>query len=246
MNKYILLLFIGLLSLISCNRQLSLSPSNKKNKLDVVDAQFEYLTAKAKFTYNYNGKKVSATANFRIKQDSIIWVSISRFGLEGVRAIIDENKVEMVDRLKKKYYNYPFSEVSKAYNFDFNFQLIQSLILGNLPEPYKNQKIKEEANYLTYTTSKKAYLFHNYFGKNSKKLEKIRVLDKKTKNIILINYTNFIEINKQTFPSEVSIVINDETSKNTNAKISISYSKMEIKNNPISFPYSIPKNYEKK
>ncbi len=246
MNKFILLCLIGILSLTSCNRQVGAIFGKKKDKLAVVNPEFEYLSAKAKFKFDHENKGVSATANFRIKKDSIIWISISGFGLEAARVMIDKDRVKIMDRLKKDYYDYSFTELSRIYDFDFNFQMIQSVILGNLIEPYKKQRIEKEDNYFTYTASKGVYLFHNYIGANSMKLEKVRVFDEGSKNTISVNYSNFIVVDSQIFPNEVRAVIDYEAEKTPNTEISISYNRMEIEDSPLSFPYSVPGRYEKK
>lgn len=245
MNKLIITLLIGAAFLSSCNRKIS-AVFSKKDKLEIVDPTFEYMSAKAKFKFEDNGKKVSATANFRIRKDSIIWISISGFGIEAARVFIDTANVYVLDRLNKQYYEYTFEELSEEYDFDFNFQMIQSVILGNLIEPYKKQKVQKMENYFTYTASKGVYSFRNFIGSRTMKLEKVQVEDANTKNTISVNYSDFILVDNQVFPNEISAIIDYESSKKANTEINISYNKMEIESSPLSFPYSVPGKYERK
>ena len=246
MSRVTILSLTLLLVFTSCNRQVGAIFGKRGDKLSVVDPEFEYLSARAKFKFDHENKRVSATANFRIKKDSLIWISISGFGLEAARVLIDKDKVKIMDRLKKHYYDYSFSELSREYDFDFNFQMIQSVVLGNLIEPYKNQRVENEDNYFTYTASKGVYLFQNYIGTSSMKLEKVRVIDEGSKNTISVNYSNFIVVDSQIFPNEIEASIDYEAEKQPNTEISISYSRMEIEDNSLSFPYSVPSKYEKK
>ncbi len=246
MNKFTFLFLILLVAFTSCNRQVGAIFGKRGERLAVVDPEFEYLSARGKFKFDHENKRVSATANFRIKKDSLIWISITGFGFEAVRVLIDEDHVKIMDRLKKHYYDYSFSELSREYDFDFNFQMIQSVLLGNLIEPYKKQRVEKEDNYFTYTASKGVYLFHNYIGTNSMKLEKVRVIDEGSKNTISVNYSNFIVVDSQIFPNEIMASIDYEAEKQPNTEISISYSRMEIEENPLSFPYSVPSKYEKR
>ncbi|MEO9872581.1 DUF4292 domain-containing protein [Ekhidna sp.] len=246
MNKLVFVCLILMIALSSCNRKVGAIFGKKTNNLEVVDPQFEYMSAKAKFKFNHDGKKISATANFRIKKDSVIWISISGFGLEGARVLINTENVRILDKLKKQYYEYTFEELSNVYDFDFNFQMIQSVILGNLIEPYKKQRVEKRDNYFTYTASKGVYLFENYIGAKSMKLEKVQVFDEDTKNSISVNYSDFILVDSQVFPNEILAIIDYEAAKKPNTEISISYNKMAIENGPISFPFSVPNKYERK
>jgi hypothetical protein len=245
MNKHLFIIVIGTLLLSSCNKKIS-AVFAKKDKLEIVDPTFEYMSAKAKFKFENDGKKVSATANFRIRKDSVIWISISGFGVEGARVFIDTAHVRVLDRLNKQYYEYTFEELSEEYDFDFNFQMIQSVILGNLIEPYKKQKVDKMENYFTYTASKGVYLFRNFIGSRTMKLEKVQVVDGNTKNTISVNYSDFILVDNQVFPNEISAVIDYEASDKPNTEINISYNKMEIEYSPLSFPYAVPGKYERK
>ena len=247
MNKHIIWCLIGLISLSSCNRKVGAIFGKKKDKLEVVDPEFEYMSAKARFKFDHEDKKVSASANFRIQKDSLIWISVSpALGIEVARVLINTENVFVLDKLNKQYYEYTFEELSKEYDFDFNFKMIQSVILGNLVEPYKKQRVEKKDNYFTYTASKGVYLFYNYIGTNSMKLEKVQVFDEDTKNTISVNYSDFILVDGQIFPNEILAVINYEARSKPNTEINISYSKMEIEDGSLSFPYSVPSKYERK
>ncbi|MEM0939234.1 MAG: DUF4292 domain-containing protein [Bacteroidota bacterium] len=245
MNKLLLLIFISGISLISCNRKTS-AVFIKKDNLEVIDPHFDYLSAKAKFKFDNDGKKVSATANFRIKKDSIIWISISGFGIEAARVFIDVKNVRVLDRLSRQSYNYTFEELSKEYSFDFNFTMVQSVLLGNLMEPYKKQKIQKTENHFKYDQSKGDYLFQSFIGFQTMKLEKVKVIHENTKNTISVNYSDFIRVSNQIFPNEITAVIDYEAADKPNTEIYISYNKMEIESSPLRFPYDVSSKYERK
>ncbi|WP_425390179.1 DUF4292 domain-containing protein [Ekhidna sp.] len=247
MNKLILMCLMATLVLSSCNRKMGAIFGKKKDNLEVVNPEFEYFSAKAKFKFDDGEKSVSATANFRIQKDSIIWLSITPgLGIEVARVLIDTENVFVLDKINKQYYEYTFDELSKEFDFDFNFQMIQSVILGNLVEPYKKQRVERSENYFSYTASKGVYLFHNFIGAKSMKLEKVKVFDEGTNNTISVNYSDFVLVDGQVFPNEISAVIDYEAETKPNTEVSISYNKMVIEDAPISFPYAVPSKYEKK
>ena len=238
---------LGAIILSSCNRKVGAIFGAKKDKLEVVNPEFDYLTAKAKFNYDDGKKSIPATANFRLKKDSLIWISVTPgLGIEVARVLITNENVFIIDKIKKHYYEYSYDDLSKQFDFDFNFKMIQSVILGNLVEPYKKQRVEKMDNYFTYTASKGVYLYQNFIGASTMKLEKVQVFDEGTGNTISVNYTDFILVNNQIFPNEISAVIDYEAKNKPNTKVNISYNKMSIESGPLSFPFSVPGRYEKK
>ena len=246
MNRLALFSLLFLILLSSCKRNTALF-SIDGGKLVVLNPEFDFLTSKAKFKFDHDGKKVSATANFRIQKDSIIWISITPgLGLEVARVLIDRNHMFIIDKLNKKYYEYDFQELSKQYAFDFDFDLIQSVILGNLSEPYKNQKIQKSDSYFQYETKKGQYNFSNFIGVRSRKLEKVEVSADSTKNTISVNYRDFVTVEKEIFPNEISAVIDYESEAKPNTEIDISYNRLVIEQIPLSFPFRVPGRYGSK
>lgn len=245
MNKSLWLLMVGIIFFTSCSRQLS-NFMKKKENLEVIDPSFSDLSAKAKFKYSHNGNKVSASANFRIKNDSLIWMSISpALGIELARVLIDRENIRVIDKIKKSYYEYSFEELSLKYGFDFNYDMVQSVLLGNLIEPYKDQQVAKSEQYYTYTASKDGYRFSNYVGTRSMKLERLDVSNPHSKNTISVTYSNFALVDGQIFPSSISAIINYEEEK-PETSIDIAYNKMVIEELPISFPFSVPNKYERR
>ena len=127
MNKLILVCLVGMIGLTSCNRQAGAVFGKNNDRLEIVDPEFDYFSAKAKVKFDDGEKSVSATANFRIKKDSIIWLSITPgLGIDVARVLINTENVYVLDKINKQYYEYTFEELSKEYDFDFNFEMIQS------------------------------------------------------------------------------------------------------------------------
>ncbi len=246
MNKLLLCLIISSLIFSSCKRKTSLF-TGKKEKLEIIHPEFDYLTSKAKFKFDHDGKKVSATANFRIKKDSIIWLSVTPgLGLELARVLINKDYVFVLDKLNKKYYEYEFEELSDLYGFDFNYELIQSVILGTLAEPYDNQRISKSDAFFAFDVHKGHYHFSNFIGTRSQKLERVEVADDSTKNTISVNYGDFIMVDQEIFPNKISAVIDYESEKKPNTEINILYNRLSIEQIPLSFPFSVPSRYGRK
>lgn len=246
MNKLFIYLILGTLALASCKRTSALFSGNRE-VLSIKDPQFEYLTSRAKFKFEHKGKRTPATANFRIQKDSIIWVSITPgLGVEVARVLIDRSKVKVLSKLDKQYYEYKFEDLTKQYGFDISFELIQSVVLGNLPEPYQNQKVEKVADQFFFLAEKGKYNFQNFIGQESHKLERVVVSDDSTKSTISVNYGDFMMVNQEVFPNEISAIVAYEAKDKSNTEIEISYSRVVIEENPLSFPFRVPSRYVRK
>ena len=50
-------------------------------------------------------KNIMINAHFRMYKDSVIWISVTAiFGIEGLRAIITQDSVKILDKQNKCYY----------------------------------------------------------------------------------------------------------------------------------------------
>ena len=246
MNKLYLCLVFAFLFLSSCKKSL-FNFSEKKDKMEIIDPDFDYLSSKAKFKFNHDNKKVSATANFRLKKDSIIWASITPgLGLEVARVLINKDHIHILDKLNRQYYKYEYQELSEQFGFEVSYQLIQSVILGDLAIPYTNEKVEKAGDYFLYETKRGDYTFQNFIGAASQKLERVEVKDETSENTISVNYGEFIQVNEEIFPNEISAVVQYESTEKPNTEIDILYNKLIIENGPLVFPFSVPGKYGRK
>ena len=98
-------LFLLVISISSCKRGLFRPVlEGESATLEINEFDYDYLKAKAKFRYNDGKEDLKATANFRIKKDSLIWMSISAsLGIEAARVMINKDSMAIMDRLNKQY-----------------------------------------------------------------------------------------------------------------------------------------------
>jgi hypothetical protein len=87
----------------------------------------------------------------------------------------------------------------------------------------------------------------NYINAASTKLEKVELTESNTSNSLVINYSNFQAVGTKTFPFNGFIEIMYKTNvgviKNT---ILIEWSKAEVGDRELRFPFNIPKKYERR
>jgi hypothetical protein len=241
MSKRVGVLLIVLLSLFSCNRKIT----NTFEKDLVIDSfDFHYLTAKAKIKYQSDGNSLSATANIRISKDSLIWMSVSPgLGVEAARVLIQKDSIFFIDRINKKFFTGNIPALSEKYKFDFSYEILESVIIGNLIYPYSKEDLVNLPGGVSYIQRKENVVFNNFIGSKSRKLERLLVTDLNTNSSISVNYGNFQMVGEEIFPYDIEAKLEYEKSEKSKTDISIGFSKAQIEDKPLKFPFSIPSKY---
>ncbi len=245
--RKITLLFLGaMLLLSSCKKELSTLGTGDE-KFGIENLDFKYIDAKAKLKYNSGKQKIGATASFRIKKDSIIWVSVSPgLGLEVARLLVDREGIQMLDKLKKEYYSFTYDKLSEMYGVEVNFQLIEAVVIGNtLFEPTRRKQVTDDGRFYNFSREEGKYGVRQYIGKRSKKLEKLEAYQTIGGNSVMVNYGGFQNFERQQAPQKIRAKI-DLIDKKDQAIIDIEYSKMDLLSEPLDFPFSVNSKYTKK
>ncbi len=138
------------------------------NYLDYKNVNFK----KIKITYEEEGKKQEFRGSVRVLKDSVIWLSISKMGIEGVRVLLTPNRVSFIDRLHRGYLNTDYSYLNRKFHLELDFYLIQSILMNQLPE-YRMNQLPE------YRIVNDKPFYKNFKSRRSK--------DKKKKHYLFIN-----------------------------------------------------------
>ncbi len=97
---------------------------------DSIVTDFKFLQAKMKATAVLNGSVQSFNTVMRWEKGKRIWMSMSLFGIEGVRTLIDSSGVQWVDRINNEYHRLPMNKVASKINMDLDFIAMERLLLG--------------------------------------------------------------------------------------------------------------------
>jgi hypothetical protein len=172
--------------------------------------------------------------------------------LEAARGVFKADSVFFIDKLHREYYSYDFASMSKEFNVDLNFNIIQSLVLGNLPvkKRGKNKYIKRENDYYLLHQEDGKVFIDNYIGEQNRKLKKLQLgTGDNANNKLTMTFGDFQSINEKIFPFE-SLIKLDYQNKQDNqfyeTLIELKHKKVEFPQTSPGFPFSIPKNYSKK
>lgn len=209
---------------------------------------FNYLDAKLKLNYQTPEENLNAKVRLRMKKDSLIWVSISgAVGVEGMRALVREDSIFLIDRVNKKYLENTLDTLSQILNFKVDFQILQSLILGEMPFPnYDESQVSTEEKFLRIQQQEQSLNISNLVNPKTKKLEELVLKDVLTQNAMEVIYGNYKRQRGVLIPqlTEVNVQYTNEVSKEKiQTFISLENTRIELTNEKLSFPFSIPDRY---
>jgi hypothetical protein len=253
MNKslFILLCCFGIIA-SACKRQkITATPTvaTENTEFTVQEIDFNYFNSKSKITYKDAENNLTATVNIRMKKDSIIWLSISKVGVEGVRSMITQDSIFVADKLKNEYTNYDFKSLSEKFGFTITFDLLQAAILGNLPMARKKEKVKliKEKDFYLLRQNDQQVTIDNYISADNMKLKKILMVEQPTNNSLTLDYENFSMLNNFLFPYSSLISLQYQSSQGYyNTLVTIQHLKAEISDKELKFPFNVPQKYDRK
>ena len=249
-SKQIGIIFLSLFILQSCGSKLSVfSKSYSAKDLKIEKLEFDYLTIKSKIQFKETHKTTKATALIRMKKDSVIWFNLSgALGVQGVRGIITKDSVKIINRVEKSYYLYDFNEVSQEFQFPIDYNLIQAMIVGDMPKQLdESNSIKKNGERYIIKQNIENIRITNFVNQQTMKLEEVNVTEKETDNSLKLLYKDFKNVNEQGLPFSIFIsLLHHNEFGVVETQLNIDHIRAEASDKSLKFPFSIPKKYEVK
>lgn len=249
MQRSVILFCVTALILQSCSKHTAttkLPPPQRNIAIEEID--FEYFHGKARINYRDDKKESEQKVSIRIRKDSVIWMDISRVGLSGARALINQDSITIRSNVDKEYFVFEFKEISKRFNFEINYHIVQQALLGNLLyDKRPEDKVTTDGSYTVLEQVIGTTVLKNYINTASTKLERIELTETNTNNSLNVRYSNFQNVGPKVFPYNGVITINYKTSAGIiNNTITFEYSKAEVGDRELRFPFNIPRKYERR
>jgi hypothetical protein len=247
-NRIWILLLLVVAS--ACSRKTVVTDTDiiEKNKLVFSIPEFDYLSTRTKIQYKDNERSVSASANIRIKKDSIIWMSLSPLlGIEVARALITQDSLVLLNRLNREYTVYDFENLSETFQFEIDYNLIQTLILGNMPIAYEesNEIVSSKQHYIIKQQSG-PYSIDNYINREWMKLQKVEVSEDPKKNRMVMEFEDHKQVELFSIPFHSLINLDYEHgAEMKSTQINIKHGRAELAA-ALRFPFEIPSRYVRK
>ena len=242
-----LILCTLVLLIVSCSKKIvpAIPPPPT---LEIQEIDFEYFHGKARMVFQDDKKERDVKATIRIRKDSVIWMNFSVIGLQGGKALINRDSITIISTVEKEYYVFEYKELSSRFNFEINYNTIQSAILGNLISPRNNtDKITQGPSFNLLEQKRNTVQVKNYINAASRKLEKVEMKEESTNNAITVNYSNFQPVGDKIYPFHGIVSILYKTPKGLlNTTITLEYNKAEVGDKELKFPFNIPRKYDRR
>ncbi|HNW97577.1 MAG TPA: DUF4292 domain-containing protein [Bacteroidales bacterium] len=260
---------IGLLYFVftECN------PAKKIIKEPIKDKKADYLFAQLKkneFKFNWLNIKFSATVkmhktensfngNIRIKKDSIIWISVTpALGIEAFRALITNDSVKMLNRLNDTYISSDFAYITNLIHTDIDFDMLQSLLVGNDFSYYENNVFKATVDGMQYLLSTvgrgklKKYVKTSddslkllvqdiWLDPETYKISRVQLKELKENQKLEAEYSDIKTVDSLLFPFTLKY-----NASNEKEKIEIKLENTRVTTSgPLEFPFNISSKYQR-
>jgi hypothetical protein len=248
MNRYPALLLFTLTVLITtCSKKTVpvVESAKPEEALLIEEIDFDYFQGKARMILKDASKERDVKAVIRVRKDSVIWMNFSVIGVQGGRVLINKDSITILNNLDNEYYVFEYAELSKRYNFEINYHVIQSALLGNLLMPRKpdDDVDKKDVTFLLKQTNGTIDVL-NFISATTQKIQKVELRENYTHNAMSITYGNFQPVANKLFPyiGTISMLYRSPAGL-INTTIMFEYNKAEVGDKELKFPFNIPKKY---
>lgn len=247
MNKLLILLSAGLILFgTACKREITGIKTADTNKY-VEELDFKYFDASSKIRYQEGAKQVTGNVKIRICKDSVIWFSVSPpLGFEVTRALITPDTIWILNRMDKEFYVFNYREISRYFNFNVDYQLIQNIVLGNLPQPLDaDSRVAREKDYFMIKQKRGDLNIQSFVNMKNKKLETVVMKETPSNNTLMLNYEDFQQMSPFLFAHECMVNLKYSSSEGpVVTSLKLQHNRTEITDKVLKFPFTIPKKYE--
>jgi len=238
---------------VNKNNLKEISANRLINEVEQNNFVFDRFQAKFNAKVETPDANLSLKGQLRMKNDSIVWISVSLpIGVEVIRGIITKDSVFMINRTDKTYVKESIKHFKQIPSQIAEIGYLQSILVGN-DNSLKGNKYKVEiadGKYNLLTSNKITDSSNNNeeIGFASKNLainpETFKICKlimqeslKKTRKVEL-NYDKFEKIEEMFIPTEIEL----EMIESQSFYINISYSNINL-NAEQDYKFSIPKKF---
>lgn len=270
MKKYFALIIITplIMMLFSCKSQqniVNLSKENKQEKpkeikqekskeeiilegISIVPSEFKTLSSK--LSIEYDGNTFSGT--MRMVKDSAIWLSLGKFGIEGVRVLLTKDSVMMLNKLNREYFLGGYEFIYDILGFGLSYNMLQSIILGKDFQNYgiNDVKYSKQYNLIVFEFEKRqSHQNTQNFPQLKQKIyidTTLNVINRNyfelfnSKQKMDIYYSTYLPFNKIKLPQTINVLMYS----NKTYKVNLKFEKQKLNDN-LEIPFSIPKTYSR-
>jgi hypothetical protein len=214
-------------------------------RVDSNHIDFRTFSAKVNVDYSgSDGKKYDVNANVRMYKDSTIWIAVNALlGIDAMRLFITKDSVKLLDKLNKTYTARSVDYLQEVTSLPLNLYNLQDLIIGN-PVFLDSNIVSYSVNNNQIALLSLGELFKNLITLNEadKTLihSKLDDADPARNRTADLTYSDYESKKGVPFSTKRRIVV----AERNRLDIKLEFKQYEF-NQEVSFPFSIPKNYDR-
>jgi hypothetical protein len=206
-----------------------------------------YKSFNAKVGVDYkgtDGKSYGVNANVKMIKDSAIWVSANAIlGIEAMRLLITKDSVKLLNKLDKVYIARSIGYLKEVTSLPLDLFALQDMIVGN-PVFLDSNIVRYSAGNGVVNLMSLGQYFKNLLTLNEgnkaiihSKLDDTNPLLSRTADL---SYADYDTKKNVLFPTKRQIVVSEKG----RLEIKLDFKNYSF-NEPVEFPFSIPKNYKR-
>lgn len=212
--------------------------------LDSGRIDFQTFSSKVNVDYRGSGgKNYDVNAAIRMQRDSAIWISVNAvLGIEALRVLITKDSVKLLDKLNKTYKSHSVSYLQETTALPLDLPTLQDLIVGN-PVFLDSNVIGYNQSAGTISLLVLGNLFKNLISVAEEdktvqhiKLDDVNAARSRTADL---SYAGYESKKGVRFATKRTISVSEKKKLD----IRLDFKQYDF-NQPVAFPFSIPKNFE--
>lgn len=205
-------------------------------------AEFKTVNGRIKAGYETETNSQSISITYRIEKDKAIWMSAKIMGLLPVaKVFITPDRFQYYEKINGTYFDGDFSMAKEFLGVEVNFENLQNLLIGRpMYELKRNQMLFDKDAYV-FLQNIKSILAYSAIIDGRKFEIKSQALQNVKNESLKVDYFNFQSVDRKRFPSKLLM-----TAKKEDEVVLIDFEyRSVIFDEELSFPFSIPSNYER-
>jgi hypothetical protein len=218
----------------------------------VAEADFRYLVTRSRLSYQSStGQRVdNALVNLKARKDSIIWLNVSVLGISGARALITQESITVLDLVRKTYSQSDYATLSRRYGMPVSFSLIQAILLGNLPLGTVPYQARREGNFWVLRQAVGPVRADSYVQPDDRRVRRFEAAQDLTNHTLRLLFGELTAVpgSPVALPFSTSLALTLQTAlagQPNQTTIELRHQRVELTDEPQTFPFSIPASYER-
>lgn len=248
--KRISLVLIIMIFLVSCKSSKVASGEGLRGKSARVVLRsfennltdFKTVNGKMRAGYESGSDSQSISITYRIEKDKAIWMSAKVMGLLPVaKVLITPDRFQYYEKINRTFFDGDFSMAEEFLGVEVSFENLQNLLIGRPMYDLQKNAMLFDDNAYVFLQNIKAILAYSAIIDGRQFEMKSQSLQNEKNESLEIDYFRFQSIGNKKFPSKLLMTARKDEEV---VIIDLEYRSV-IFDEDLSFPFSIPDNYER-